>query len=68
MRRRIEELKAEIRLDEHTYRTLLEIAGEIVQRVHRHGFAAVGHRPCRANFGHELVFSLSDCSFAQMFS
>lgn len=44
MRRRIEELEAEIRLDEHRYRTLLEIEGEIVQRVHRHGFAAVGQR------------------------
>jgi hypothetical protein len=44
MRRRIEELEAEIRLDEHSYRTLLEIEREIVQRVHRHGFAAVGHR------------------------
>jgi hypothetical protein len=44
MRRRIQELEAEIRLDEHRYRTLLETKGEIVQRVHRHGFAAVGQR------------------------
>lgn len=44
MGRRIEELEAEIRLDEHRYRTLQEIEGEIVQRVHRHGFAAVGQR------------------------
>ena len=44
MRRRIEELDAEIGLDEHRYRTLLKIEGEIVQRVHRHGLAAVGQR------------------------
>ena len=44
MGRQIEELEAEIRLDEHRYRTLLEIEGEIVQGVHRHGFAAVGQR------------------------
>lgn len=44
MRRQIEELEAEIHLDEHRYRTLLEIEEEILRSDHRHGFAEVGQR------------------------
>ena len=44
MRKQIEELEAEIALDEHRYRTFVQIEGEILQNISHHGFAAACHR------------------------
>ena len=72
MRRRIEELEAEIRLSGRGHAAVdahlpAGIARMALRTLHCALQSHFGHRPCRANFGHELVFSLSSCSSHRCF-